>query len=219
MSVMEAERPTDVPRWTRLTPEQADMVAANTGLISLVVKPHMVDYDDAFQDGVLGLARATQKFDPSKGFKFSTYAYQWIRQAVNEGRTIRSEHGQKNARRVYGYGNADPDSLPVLVSLDAAVAGEGSSDFLDLLSSVDDVEDDALRGVVVPVFDMLHAVAHDERDHQLVDLLERGVRPTSVEASAAMGITRKAIRMRLGRLSARLRHPTMREFVKRHGVA
>ena len=61
------------------------MIRANLRLALSVVKKYTnrgVDIDDLFQESVMGLTRAVDQFDWSKGFKFSTYAYWWIQQAV-----------------------------------------------------------------------------------------------------------------------------------------
>lgn len=47
-----------------------------------LVKAKTMTIDDLVQEGCMGLARSIEKFDPERGYKFSTYAYWWIRQAV-----------------------------------------------------------------------------------------------------------------------------------------
>jgi RNA polymerase primary sigma factor len=73
------------------------MINSNLRLVVHVAKRyrgHGVPFGDLIQDGVIGLNRAVEKFDYRKGFKFSTYATWWIRQAVQrsiagQSRTIR----------------------------------------------------------------------------------------------------------------------------------
>ncbi|MBI5332450.1 MAG: sigma-70 family RNA polymerase sigma factor [Candidatus Aenigmarchaeota archaeon] len=59
-------------------------VRGNLGLIFYVMRKHklMKFFEDSFQQGVFGLTEAVERFDLSRGTKFSTYAYNWIRQSI-----------------------------------------------------------------------------------------------------------------------------------------
>ena len=96
--------PSDTELLTELDAAQAraaeanqSLIRANLRLVVSVAKRYLgrgISFDDLIQEGNMGLLRAVGKFDPRRGFKFSTYATWWIRQSINrsvaeQARTIR----------------------------------------------------------------------------------------------------------------------------------
>jgi RNA polymerase primary sigma factor len=92
---------------------RSELIEKNLSLVIPIAKKYWgrgLPFGDLIQEGNIGLTRAADKFDPEKGFRFSTYATWWIRQAIqravdDKGRTIRVpvHMGQKIRKMARAY--------------------------------------------------------------------------------------------------------------------
>jgi len=106
----EEERERLERQWREGEAARKHLIQANSRLVISLAKKYMgqgVPFLDLIQEGNLGLMKAVEKFDYRRGYKFSTYATWWIRQAItraiaDQGRTIRVPvHMSDRIRRLY----------------------------------------------------------------------------------------------------------------------
>lgn len=172
------------------------MISANMRLVVSIAARYrgVVPLGDLVQEGMLGLIRAVDGFDWRRGFRFSTYAAWWIRQAV--GRAVRRECRSTGVSPDSSGGDMPPVMLRVL-SLDAPADGAGVTDLAALLPvAAEQLEEMVEAGLVRECLrSAVRKLAPREREVLELRYALDGDRPlTLAEVGRVLGVSREWVR-------------------------
>ena len=212
------EKGVELKRADRKAAEAKDrFIRANLRLVVSVARryplPAGMELLDLIQEGNLGLEHAVDKFDWRKGFKFSTYATFWIRQAI--GRALdqkaslvrlpgdRSASLRAALRQVSGDGDeldeehARLHRLTTPTSLDRTIGDDDSNELVDLLPDVNPGPEQAVMEEAreTMVYDLLNVL--DDRARYAVEQrfgLQDGRKRSYREVGEELGVTAEAAR-------------------------
>lgn len=200
-------------------------ITEHTGLVCLIAQRYCgrgLEWEDLCQEGSIGLIRAAERFDPARGWKFTTYASYWIRAKIEEAlkdkadliRTPRFTRSRKanpalraQAERIWNATAIRPsDDLDVFASLAASSA-----------STVDELEDKEETAFQKRILrSLLKDLGEDHRDAIVLRYGLDGGRPAFLhEIAEAQEVTKQRVAQRLEEALALVRAAAARMQAQR----